>query len=328
MKYIYVLICSEHNTYYEQFLLSVASLFFYNREIDVIVLTDKTTSNVLVKKNLNHGRSFKIKVVDTPSDLSQKKVSRFIKTSMRKYITGDFLFIDCDTIITEKLDYDFPSNIQIGAVLDTHVPLSKHHLFNDFQKRDKIAGFQISGKIDAHYNSGIIFCRDTPETHVFFDKWHNLWVKSNSHGISSDQSAFNQANYELNNVITELPGEWNCQISHNGLPYLHDAKIIHYYATSLVSFAPAYRLASGEVLTSIKTTGEISPEIMKMLENPKAAFEVHSRIIADPSVIGVFDGSLFSKLIWLNRRYPLFFKRCDSCMAGFTGLVKKILGKR
>jgi hypothetical protein len=140
--------------------------------------------------------------------------------------------------------------------------------------------------------------------------------------------SLNQANYELDNIITELPGEWNCQISHNGLPYLHDAKIIHYYATSLSSFAPAYRLASGEVLASIKETGEISPEIMKLLENPRAAFEVHSRIIADPAVIGAFDGSLFSKLIWLNRRHPGFFKRCDSCMARLTGLAKRILGKK
>jgi hypothetical protein len=140
--------------------------------------------------------------------------------------------------------------------------------------------------------------------------------------------SLNQANYELNGIITELPGEWNCQISHNGLPYLHHAKIIHYYATSLVSFTPAYRLASPEIFASIKATGEIPKEAMMMLETPKAAFEIHSRIIADPAVIGAFDGSLFSKLIWLNKKYPKLFKKCDNFMAGCTKAAKKFISKK
>ncbi|MDR2786189.1 MAG: hypothetical protein LBB83_09780 [Treponema sp.] len=140
--------------------------------------------------------------------------------------------------------------------------------------------------------------------------------------------SLNQANYELNNIITELPGEWNCQISHNGLPYLHNARIIHYYATSLVSFIPAYRLASPEILFSIKTTGEIPKEALRMLENPKAAFETPSRIIADPAVIGAFDGYLFSKLIDFNKKHPGLFKRCDKFMARCAKIAKTIIGKK
>jgi hypothetical protein len=325
MKYVYVLICSEHDTYYEQFLLSVTSLFLYNPEGGVIVLTDKTTNDILIKKTNNI--NFEIKIIEISSCFSQKEISRFIKTSIRKYITGDFLFIDCDTVITSQLDISLFKNISIGSVLDTHVPLSKHHLKKEFSKRNNVLGFDTKDNT-LYFNSGIIFCRDTPEAHVFFDKWHNLWLKGSKRGISADQPSFNQANYELNNIITELPGEWNCQISHNGLPYLHNARNIHFYATSLVSFIPAYRLASPEIIASIKTTGEIPKEAMKMLENPKAAFETHSRIIADPAVIGAFDGSLFSKVIWLNKNHPKFFKKCDNFMSCLTKAVKKIIGKK
>jgi hypothetical protein len=327
MKYLYVLTSSLKDTYYEQFLLSLVSFRLYNPHDQVILLTDtKTKESFAGKRGIHEKFVSDIKIIEVPKELNQKEISRWIKTSLRRHISGDFLFIDCDTIVTGPLDFSALQNTVIGSVLDTHVPLLNHHLKKEFLKRNKILKFKAQGN-DLYFNSGIIFCRDTPETHVFFDKWYDFWLESSSHGISADQPSFNQANYELNNIITELPGEWNCQISHNGLPYLHDAKIIHYYATSLVSFAPAYRLASREVLASIKETGEISPEIMRMLENPKAAFEVHSRIIADPAVIGAFDGSLFSKLIWLNKRHPGFFKRCDSCMAGLTGLAKKILGK-
>jgi hypothetical protein len=328
MKYLYVLTSSAKDTYYEQFLLSLVSLRMYNPYDEVVVLTDTKTKESLSGKRGNYEKFISdIRLIEPPEELSQKEISRWIKTSVRRFVSGDFLFIDCDTIIAGPLDFLTLQNITLGSVLDTHVPLPNHRLKKEFSKRNKILGFHANDNV-LYFNSGIVFCRDAPEAHVFFNKWHDLWIEGKKRGISADQPSFNQASYELNNIITELPGEWNCQISHNGLPYLHDAKIIHYYATSLTSFAPAYKFASGEVLSSIKETGEISPEIMKLLENPKAAFETHSRIIADPAVIGAFDGSLFSKLIWLNKNHPGFFNRCESSMAGFTKLAKKFLGKK
>jgi hypothetical protein len=329
MNYVYVLTSSQADTYYEQFFLSVVSFRLYNPNASVIVLIDKDTQTNLSGIRAEYEKYVSdVKIIDVPDEFPQKDSSRWIKTSIRSYVFGDFLFLDCDTIITCKLEPDFDPSIKAGAVLDTHITLENHHLKKYFENSDRKIGFSASFKEKRHYNGGLIYCKDNPEGKRFFDKWHDLWLHGRGRGNSQDMPSLNQANYELNNIITELPGEWNCQISHNGLPCLHNAKIIHYYATSLASFAPAYRLASAEVLASIKETGKISPEIMKMLENPKAAFEIHSRIIADSAVIGAFDGSLFSKLIWLNKRHPGVFKRCDSCMAGLTGMVKKILGKR
>jgi hypothetical protein len=269
-----------------------------------------------------------IKIIDVPEDFSQKEASRWIKTSIHNYIITPFLFIDCDTIVTAALDIDLDPWIKIGAVLDTHVTLENHHLKYYFEDSDRKIGFTSSFKNKKHYNGGLIYCRNDQEGRQFFEKWHELWLYSRAKGNSQDMPSLNQANFDLDNIISELPGEWNCQISHNGLPYLHNAKIIHYYATSLESFLPAYKLASPEILASIKSTGEISRNAKNLLENPKAAFETHSRIIADPAVIGAFDGSLFSKLIWLNKNHPGFFKACDSFMAEFTKLIKKILGKK
>jgi lipopolysaccharide biosynthesis glycosyltransferase len=329
MNYVYVLTSSPTDTYYEQFFLSVASFRLYNPDAFIVVLIDKNTKNNLVGTRSGYESLVsEVKTIEIPEEFSQKESSRWIKTSIYNYVSGDFLFLDCDTIITDKLEADFDPTIKIGAVLDTHTTLENHHLKNYFQDSDKKLGFNASFAGDKHFNGGLIYCKDDPAGKQFFNKWHELWLYSRRRGNSQDMPPLNQANYELNNVITELPGEWNCQISHNGLPYLHDAKIIHYYATSLTSFAPAYKLASKEVLSSIKETGKISSDIMKMLEKPKAAFEAYSRIIADPVVINAFDGSLFSKLIWLNKNHPGFFKNCDSFMDGFTKFVKKMLGKK
>jgi len=320
-KYIYVLVSSVNDTYYEQFFLSVASLRLYNPESEIIVLVDDKTNNTLMGRRSGYKKYVsETKVISVPSEFSQKETSRWIKTSIHHYITGDFLFIDCDTIITENLVPDFSPDIQVGAVLDTHVPLSMHHLRNDFIKQKTSSGFSNQYNFTNYFNSGIIFCRDTLEMRIFFNYWHELWEKSNKKGVSADQPSFNQANCEMGNIITELSGEWNCQISHNGLPYLSKAKIIHYYATSLVSFDPAYMPASLKILSSIKETGDLPAEIFRFLENPKSAFTEKSRIIADTDALDIIDSAYFAKLLWLRRTHQRLFFLINKIIS----LIKKI----
>ncbi|MCL1927436.1 MAG: glycosyltransferase [Treponema sp.] len=304
MKYVYVLASCEHDDYYEQFLLSLASFRLYNPNAAVIALIDEKT-----KQNLNGKRSryeefiSETKIINVPLEYSQKEASRWIKTSVQHYISGDFLYIDCDTIIAEKLDYDFPSDIAIGAVLDTHVTLEYHHLKNHFNKEDKKLGFSSSFKSNNRFNGGLLYCRNDSPARDFYEKWHSLWIESRKNGCSQDMPSLNQANYELGGIIAELNGEWNCQISHNGLPWLANAKIIHYYATSLSSLEPAYKLASSAVINSLKETGEISPEILMYIKKPKNAFDPFSRIISDKSTIHALDKSLLFKSIRFFKRH-------------------------
>ena len=325
MKYVYVLTSSEKDVYYEQFLLSLASMRLYNPDSEVIALIDDKTKRGLTGKRSGYEKLVsEIKVINAPGELSQKEASRWIKTSIHQHVTGEFLFIDCDTIITEKLEYDFPGEIKIGAVLDTHVTLEMHHLQKYFRREDTAVGFSSSLKTNMRYNGGIILCRDEPQALDFFEKWHSLWIESKKKGCSQDMPALNQANYEMGNVITELAGEWNCQISHNGLPFLHNAKIIHCFASVLLSTEHPYRLASHDILSSIKETGELSEQIKKLLGSPKTAFEPISRIISDKAVIDSLEGFLFFKLIKFIRRYPGPLKKWKSFTDFITRISKRI----
>ncbi|GHU98443.1 hypothetical protein FACS189483_06470 [Spirochaetia bacterium] len=316
MKYVYVLTSSETDLYYEQFFLSTTSLRLHNPDAHIVALIDEKTKAGLTGVRAGYEKIITdIIVIAVPSEFSQKEASRWIKTSINRYVTGDFLFIDCDTIITGKLKCDFPPEIKIGAVPDCHVPLSKHHLREYFQNEDAQAGFCSSVKNDFRYNGGLIYCNGSAEALLFFDKWHSLWQESRNKGNSQDMPALNQANYVLGNAITELGGEWNCQISHNGLPYLCDAKIIHYYATSLIAFDHPYRLASEAVLLSIKGSGAISPEIMELLKNPKSAFTAKTRIIADKTALAVLESAFFSKLLWLRRNHEHTFNNLNALIA-------------
>jgi len=312
MKYVYVLTSSENDLYYEQFFLSITSLRLHNPEAIIVVLIDSNTKKGLINKRSGYVKFVSEAItVTAPWELSQKEVSRWIKTSMKKYIEGDFLYIDCDTIITDKLNIDFPTEVKVGAVLDTHVSLSRHHKARHFELEDISLKFD-SFKTGIRYNGGVIFCRDTPEVDEFFSRWHSLWLFCNKNGNSQDMPSLNQANHELDNVITELDGKWNCHITYNGLPFLFNAKIIHYIATSFDFIDCPFLPASKAVLLSVKETGAILPETLELLKNPKSAFEYSSRIISDKAELDVVNSKFFLLLLILRKKKPKLFNSLDS----------------
>jgi hypothetical protein len=325
MKYVYVLTSSQADTYYEQFFLSLASFRMYNPKSPVVVLTDRFTKNGLTGSRTEYEKySSETKVIDVPEQFSQKEASRWIKTSIRRYISGDFLYIDCDTIITDNLEYAFPDNIIIGAVSDCHVPLKQHHYYRQFRDENLKLGFESILKTDIYYNGGIIFCRDVPESHVFYDRWHALWKETLNNGNSQDMPSLNRANYELHNIISEMGGEWNCQIGNNGLPFLYRAKIIHYFATSLDFMGSPFVFASDSVLLSIKTVGKIPQEVSEKLQHPKSAFELKSKIISDEDALRVLDSSVFSALRRIAKKNKKFFETFDAVVYRLSLLLKKL----
>ncbi|EID83946.1 hypothetical protein MSI_26560 [Treponema sp. JC4] len=141
MKYVYVLTSTEKDLYYEQCLMSVFSLRHYMPDAEIIILTDNRTNSTF------KGKREKIKKyvssiisVDFPETAGNIERSRVLKTTIPDYISGDFLFIDCDTIICESLSdiekFDYP----VAAVLDGHVPLSEHKHKEYFFKARKENG--------------------------------------------------------------------------------------------------------------------------------------------------------------------------------------------
>ena len=103
-KIVYVLTSSKEDTYLEQTLISVYSARLHNPYADILVVTDNATANTIkggraeIKKYLSD-----IVVVDIPAEYNNMQKSRYIKTNLRKFVEGDFLYIDSDTVIAESL---------------------------------------------------------------------------------------------------------------------------------------------------------------------------------------------------------------------------------
>ena len=280
-KIVYVAVSSPDDYYLEQSLLSVYSLKHHNPNSYVILVVDEDT-----KVTISGKRSEILKYVDqlisvsVDSKYSMKQKSRYIKTSLREHLKGDYLFIDSDTIVTTKIDEIDNWNIEIGAVADKHVPFKQHPAQHHIKLASEIAGFEIDENF-VYFNSGVFFVKDSPLAHSFYKEWNCQWQKTLSLGMDADQPALAATNQKFDFAITEIGGIWNCQLTDNGLKYFSQSKIIHYFAsTAKKSIISPYRYYQDSIYSDIKKTGLIPEYIKALIENPLTGFEDVCRIVA------------------------------------------------
>ena len=106
MTYVYVLVSSPKDLYYEQALMSLYSLRLYMPDARTVVLVDSGTKATFTEENKRTKlASFASEIISVDFDdkVSNVERSRLIKTSIPDYVDNDFLYIDCDTIIAGDL---------------------------------------------------------------------------------------------------------------------------------------------------------------------------------------------------------------------------------
>ena len=277
MKFVYVLVSSGKDYIAEQTLVSIHSLRMYNPNAHVVLISDKDTYAGLTG---NRGRINQYVdefiTPELPEGLNVTQKSRFLKTSLRKYIKGDLLYIDNDTVITgslkelEALPYD------MAAVLNQHREdwgeKNPHSMIRSYQET---TGNSIEGevRIDDYFNGGIIFAKDTQPAHDFFSKWHELWWNSSiKFGFHKDQPDMWKANKLMGNVIQKLDGKYNCQAIYPvyALPYLKEANIFHYFSSA--RYANHIKFKNINYLKGIRKTG-ITNETEEYIRNIKKHYE-------------------------------------------------------
>ncbi|WP_295799608.1 glycosyltransferase [uncultured Treponema sp.] len=314
--------------------MSVFSLRHHTPDAQIFILTDNKTSSSFSSSNKRLGlinQGVNIITVNFDDSVSNTQRSRILKTTIPEHISGDFLFIDCDTIICDDLS-SVENNLQdskISAVLDGHVPLSEHKHKDYFIKREKKLGFSASEKTGKHYNSGVMLFKDCPESREFFKKWNELWTwcfteKHDHH----DQPAFNEASLECGAIIKELDGIWNCQLSQGGLAYLENAKIIHYFSSEGgKNYIPYYKLAEKNIQQKVKETGDIPSDVSKMILNPKFQFnKVH--LINDQRIVSIMQSPLIFTIADIKSKLPWLFNVLESICRASRNFAKKLKKKK
>lgn len=317
MNIAYILTSTPNDTYYEQTVISVFTLRKVMPEAQVfILLDDKTKATLTGKRTKLDKYNVHYVQVDVPKEFNNRDRSRFIKTSMNKYLPKDFVYIDNDTIITESLE-DLPTDYDVGMVLNRHMKISENPSRDFFENNAKAFGWH-DGFDDKHFNGGFMSVQGSEKSDELFNLWHKLWNESRqkSNGTVFDQTSLNEANYRMNGIITELPGIWNCQVSRNCkcAQFIHDAKILHTFTSPNMY---AHDVAKPEILKS--ALEDEHPELDKILANPKASFHDVYDLNTDYDSVELARVPAGRILLKSYKENGMYFKFCN--------LIAKILTK-
>ena len=111
----------------------------------ITILTDTLTAKTFLgvrKKEVSYADE--VVVVKLPENLTPQQRYRQLKTSIRNRIDGDFLFIDCDTVIVKSLEEIDNMTATIAACRDTYSNFSD----NPYRKMCLNHGYLLKWPID------------------------------------------------------------------------------------------------------------------------------------------------------------------------------------
>ncbi len=276
-KVAYALVSDDKDIYLEQALLSVMSLKHFTPDAHAVLVVDDKTEETLTGNRAGVLEYIDEKIVVTPpSDYSNVEKSRFIKTTLHRYIKGPYLFLDTDTIIAEdisEIDSLIGKGCGIAAVKDSHCDFKEMLVYDTIIAWAKIVGWGAVLKSQkVHFNSGVMFADDSETMHNFYEEWHKNWLYAREKGVPYDQLPLAYTRHVLSFPIDEIEGFWNCQLATDGLRYLYEAKIIHYHG---LYEGCNYIFQDKDTYKIIKEKGNVSEKLKEQLLNPRGAFKGH-----------------------------------------------------
>lgn len=283
MKIVYVLTSDESDFYLEQLSISLYSLKKHNHEVETEIVMDRVSFDALNERRTNLLKlADRILSFDVPPSLNKVERSRWLKTSLRNLINGDYLFLDTDTIICGKLDFATLPIEDFCAVSDLHLNYNIQPFNDDLKKLVKKVEWYPDSSYIEYRNSGVMLVRDTEINKEFYRRWNEEWLKY-IEICKFDQPTFGKINASMGYIIKDLPPTWNCQIVENGLRFLHESNIIHYFASGTPLARHAYLINDKFLYQQLREEG-MNERIKYLLSNPKSAFISHIHLLSDTDI--------------------------------------------
>lgn len=308
-KIVYTVVSTDKDIYLEQAMLSIYSVRKLHPDVNIVLVTDNVTEDTLVgnRATINNMIDEKI-VVDREPSFSGKESAFFIKTNLRELLSGDFLFIDTDTLIVDRLDEIDNCQYEVAAVPDVHVSFKKHFGYEGYLHLFNTLGFELRN--DTYFNSGVMYVKDTPRAHLLYRRWNESY-RSLMKECFYDQPHLAKADSEVK-VLSEIDGTWNCQIM-CGLRYLPSAKIIHYFASNFIGVKgeKPYKLMDSRIFKKIKENGLDSSFADKFIEKAKVNWSECVEVIGGNDLVLLHSDTMkVLRIIFYN--YPKLFKVLNS----------------
>ena len=271
LQIVYVVVSSPKDIYLEQAYVSMCSLKRHNPEAHAIILTDELTAATFTGvRKLETKYADEIVAVKLPENLNGQRRSRILKTSVRKHIKGDFLFIDCDTIVAKPLDDILNVDAEIAACYDSHcVDFKENPYYKGNVRMGQLIDMPEVADEEHYFNTGVIWVRDTELAHRYYENWNANLLKSVEKKVFMDQPSFSKTDFEMGHVVKMIPDVWNVELKH-GVRFLKDANVVHYLCTnrSRNKERQFFIMNDMDVITKIKKDAVIPQDVLDTIEDP------------------------------------------------------------
>lgn len=306
VKIVYILVSSPQDYFLEQTILSAYSVKKYNSDANIVVLADQDTAKSLVgnRSRINEYVT-ELKVVEVPADYNMMQRSRFLKTSIPKYVDGDFIYMDSDTVVAGSLDDSYNGVYHIGMIRDENLEEYGDDVKNWISDNCVKVGWQDLSQ-EKGYNGGVLVVKRSAKSEQFFDRWHKNWLECCSKGYDRDQLALTKSNIECDYVIQEIKGKFNSQVAKfEADKYQADVRIIHYYDLN-----NCYNIYNDlRLWNRFRKEAVIPQEFIHTINNPQKLFA--SRYI---KVYGTDIDLLRSEWRTIYTEYPIVRKLAQSVL--------------
>lgn len=325
-KIVYTLISNKDDIYLEQLWLSIYSLRLHNKNAHVAVVMDNRTSDGLTSYREKVLGMIDEKIVITPpEELDNRFRSRYIKIQLRQFVTGDYLFVDTDTIVNrslDEIDQYIANGVETGMVLDGHRQTSPYH--RPDKNRLKVLGWdKLVKNGENYYNTGVILMKDSEVNHAISKQWYENWQYEITKGIHYDQVALLYTLKTNDFKVHELPGEWNCQVTAACSQVITNPIIIHYFnlpeSVLKERHTIYYYFSFSDAFRRMKEEEDIPASIKEKIEEAKYLF-----FLNDESSLKLALEENESSLHKFYIYYPSFWKAFEGVATLLYKMAKRL----
>src|SRR5438552_15470729 len=193
----------------------------------IVVATDEPTAQAIERRG-NALREIASDVIVYVTGNNDRRISsRHIKTVLRQLVKGEYLYLDSDAIAVQPLDRGWPEGGDLALARDWNPGgISADELPQVAMLRAEL-GWHFQS--ERYFNGGVIFVRDTPAAHAFYEEWHRRWQQALSLGIRQDQPSLNSAIAAGVATVAILPDRDNWATESTAM-LRGRARIFHFWA--------------------------------------------------------------------------------------------------
>jgi hypothetical protein len=252
---------------------ALLTLRHHHPSVDVRLFIDTPTESVLdAEYPAIRNDVTEIIVVDTGLEEAPAS-SRFIKTKLREFVSGDFVYLDIDTVVLRDLSGICDHSRSVAAVeYDTY---SGGNFPAEFLDKFRRLGWPAPRA--PYLNSGVMYWKDDDEARKLSEAWYTCWAESREIVGNTDQPPLHQAIVSTGASVELLREDYNQTIRDD--PRKLKIPIVLHYTTS-AALNKKYVLIN-YLMQHLKEHGKLD---VKMLE--RAARRNDPWVSAGPGIKG------------------------------------------